>query len=93
MTATRLVLVIVWFGLAGYLLFARPEQGLLGPWAGWFALLFAVYNLIRWWADRPRGLPPPPPHRRRRAHDPLPHMDEYNEAFDFEKNRSSGKMG
>jgi hypothetical protein len=93
MSSTRIVLVIIWFGLAGYLLLVKPADGPLGPWAGWFALLFAVYNGVRWWADMPRGLPPPPPHRRRRAHDPPPHMDEYNEAFNFEKDRPPDKMG
>jgi hypothetical protein len=91
MIATRLVLTVIWFALAAYLLFFRPAQGILGPWAGWFALLFAFYNLARWWTERPRGLPPPPPHRRRRPHDAPPYLDEYNEIFDFEKDRAATK--
>lgn len=87
MSSTRLVLVAVWFGLAGYLIWNRPG------FVGWFALLFAVYNLVRWWiADGP-SLPPPAPHRRRRAHDPPPYMDEYNAEFDFNdaENKAKGK--
>ncbi len=91
MNGTRFVLVIVWFCLAGYLLSVDPGRGALGPWTGWLALLFAVYNLVRWWTSQQQGLPPPPPHKRRRAHDPPPYMDEYNAEFDFNKDQSPDK--
>jgi hypothetical protein len=90
MNSTRIVLTLIWFGLAAYLIIWPPDSK-LGPYAGWLALLFAIYNLIRWWMANPASLPPPPPHRRRRAHDLPPTVSEYHPEFDFSKQNGPGR--
>lgn len=81
----RLFLAAIWFGLAAYAYFGGP----FGPYVPWFALIFGVYNLVRWYSTPNYGLPPPPPHRRRRPHDPPPQR-EYNPEFDFKLKQDHG---
>ena len=48
MNTARIVLSLIWFGLAGYAWFGQT----LPPYAGWFAVFLGLYNLARWWTDR-----------------------------------------
>ena len=58
----NLILAVVWL-LCAALAFARPVLGPeMRPWVipgtdisvGWFLLVMAIYNLVRWWTMRPR---------------------------------------
>lgn len=88
MIATRAMLAVVWLGLAGYLLWHRNEPGAFGPWTGWFALMFAGYNVFRCWSGWSASQQIETLQRRRQTHGAAPDQREYNEAFDFDRDRT-----
>lgn len=84
-----LVLMAVWLGAAVVLLApdVLPEKlrgqvrGVGGSMAGALALVFAAYNLVRWWAagsvaaSRPRPNPLAPRRRDDEPYEPNPELD------------------
>jgi hypothetical protein len=56
----NLILAFVWLGLGLFLVtwhWLHPEDRALRIWnsdisLGWFAIVLALYNLIRWWIHR-----------------------------------------
>lgn len=58
MKQINLILAIVWAGMAFVIFFVHPTGGKQAGFPvsiGWLAVLFALYNLVRWWGTQVSG--------------------------------------
>jgi hypothetical protein len=71
----QLPLAALWLAVAGFLLTNEPRwwPGIVG------SLVFALWNVVRWWMQRPKTEAAPRPVSRRKP------STEYNPQFDFQQ--------